>query len=458
MTQSEIAARVKVQRAFFRSGATRALDFRLHQLARLKETIRARENDLYDALKADLNKPEFEVYVAEVSFVYNEISHLMKELGTLASPKRVSTPLILQPATSRILYDPLGVVLIIGPWNYPFQLLLSPLAGALAAGNCAVLKPSEFCSHTSTVVREIIEAAFPADQVVVIEGGVETAKACLAQAYDHIFFTGGPATGRAVMEAAAKNLTPVTLELGGKSPCVVHHDAPLRLTARRIAWGKYMNAGQTCIAPDYLLVHEKIASGLIDSLSTEIRSFFGADPQLSPDYARIVNERHFERLLGLLRGTDIVVGGQADAQKKYIAPTIVKDPGPEHRLMQEEIFGPILPVLTYRDLDEAFEIIARHPKPLAFYFFSSDKRLADRVMTSVSFGGGCVNDVAIHIANPHLPFGGVGASGFGAYHGRHSFTTFSHQKSVLFRSFNLDAKFRYPPYAGNIKYLKWLES
>ncbi|MBX3471007.1 MAG: aldehyde dehydrogenase family protein [Planctomycetes bacterium] len=443
-------------RATFRAGRTRPLAWRVEQLQRLRTLLREREAEAMAALRADLGKPALEAYGGEIGFVVAEIDHTLAHLHAWARPEKVSTPLANQPACSTIIREPLGVVLIIGPWNYPLQLTLGPLVAALAAGNCAVVKPSEVASHTSALVARWLSDLAP-DAVAVVEGGVPETTALLEQRFDHIFFTGSTQVGRVVMQAAAKHLTPVTLELGGKSPCIVDQKVDLSVAARRILWGKFWNAGQTCVAPDYVIVHEAVAGRLVERLRATLTEFYGPDPKASPDYARIINERHHRRLVGMLgQGGQVVVGGEHDEAARYIAPTIVQDPPLDAALMTEEIFGPILPVVTLRGLREAIELVNSRPKPLALYVFSSDRAAQEQVLAETSSGGACVNDTVAHLSVPDLPFGGVGDSGMGAYHGRAGFETFSHRKSVLNKSTWMDVKLRYPPYGDNIKWVRRL--
>ncbi|PIQ28248.1 aldehyde dehydrogenase family protein [bacterium (Candidatus Blackallbacteria) CG17_big_fil_post_rev_8_21_14_2_50_48_46] len=449
-TPVQIAEKVQAQRAFFHSGQTRSLDFRLQALLRLQSEIRARQKDILHALRKDFGKPSFEGYATEVGFILDEISHFIKHLPQWVEPETVPTPLVHQPAQSMIYPEPYGVALIIAPWNYPFQLLLGPMLGALIAGNCAVLKPSEFTPATGKVVKALVEACFDPAHICVIEGALPETQALLEERFDTIFFTGSTAVGRIVMEKAARHLTPVTLELGGKSPCIVDHDVDLSLVARRIAWGKFVNAGQTCVAPDYLYVPEEKKAEMIAEISSQILAFYGPDPSQSPDFARIINERHFQRLTGYLNAGRVVVGGRFDRSERYLSPTVLDDVSWEDPIMQEEIFGPILPVLAYTDLEEVIEAIAARPHPLALYFFSENQARQERILKSLSFGGGCINDTLVHLSSPHLPFGGVGASGMGAYHGKASFDTFSHRKSVMQRQLKMDLPVRYPPY-GAIK-------
>lgn len=445
---------LNAQRAFFATGATKPVEFRMDQLKRLKTAIQARQEEIVQAAKADLGRPEYEGYF-EVG-VLMELKYILKHLQSWAKPQKVSLPVTYWPGSAWVQPDSLGVVLIIGPWNYPFQLVISPLMGAIAAGNCAIVKPSELAPATSKVVAQLVQDTFDPQYVAVIEGGVETAQTLLEQKFDHIFFTGGTRVGQVVMEAAAKQLTPVTLELGGKSPCIVDRDIDLTTTAKRIIWGKFVNAGQTCIAPDYLLVQEDIKPALLKALQQTLQEFFGDNPMQSPDLGRIVNDRQFDRLTQLLAGETIIVGGQCDRPTRYLAPTILDHVSWDAPVMQDEIFGPILPVLTYRDIEAAIAAINARPKPLALYLFSRNPTLQERVLTATSSGGACVNDVFLQVAIWDLPFGGVGHSGIGAYHGKASFDTFSHQKSVLKKPFWLDATWRYAPYAKKLDIFKKL--
>jgi acyl-CoA reductase-like NAD-dependent aldehyde dehydrogenase len=443
------------QRQFFATGTTKELAFRLQSLKTLKQVIDQHETAILDALKADLNKPAFEGFF-DIIAVRQEIDYSLKHLKAWARPKKVKVPLDQFPAAARIYPEPLGVVLIVAPWNYPFSLVMSPLVGAIAAGNCAILKPSELAPQTSHLVSDLIAKTFDPAYIAVVEGGVETSQQLLAERFDHIFFTGGTRIGKVVMEAAAKHLTPVTLELGGKSPCLVEADINLRETAKRITWGKFLNAGQTCIAPDYLLVHQAIAPQLIAAIAQCIREFYGENPATSPDYPRIISDGHFERLSALLQVGDIVIGGQTQAADRYIAPTLVKDVSLDSPLMQEEIFGPILPILEYGDLEEAITLINSRPKPLALYLFSRDRAKQQRVLAATSSGGVCLNDTLMQVGAIDLPFGGVGDSGMGRYHGKATFDTFSHSKSVLKKSFHFDLNWRYAPYQGKLDSLKRL--
>lgn len=449
----DISAIVQRQRDFFRTGQTQHLDFRIQQLQRLQKAIADSKADILAALQADLGKPEFEAYATEIG-VLREFDHVLRRLHQWTKPQRVSVGFEQFPARAEIRPQPLGVVLVVGPWNYPFQLLIWPLIGAIAAGNCVLLKPSELAPHTSAFVSKLIGELFDPAYIAVVEGGIETSQAILEQPFDHIFFTGGTAIGKIVMSAAANHLTPVTLELGGKSPCIVDADIQVEYAAKRIVWGKFLNCGQSCIAPDYLLVDRRIKSALLEAIQTAIREFYGDDPAQNPDYGRIVNDRHFDRLASLLDAGNIVTGGQIDRATRYIAPTVIDRVSWSDPVMQDEIFGPILPILEYDDLEEAIRSVVDRPKPLALYFFSRNAELQQRILNQTASGGVCINDTIMQVGVPELPFGGVGASGMGRYHGKASFDTFTHFKSVLVKSFRLDLKWRYPPYADKLDFLK----
>ncbi|WP_220273434.1 aldehyde dehydrogenase [Pontibacter diazotrophicus] len=451
---------VQKQRTFFATGKTKELDFRKEQLLQLQQAIRKHEQELIDAMYADFRKPEFESFISEIGFVELELKLTLKNIENWVKPKPVKEALLNFPSRSYVYSSPYGINLIIGPWNYPINLLITPLLGAMAAGNCIILKPSEIAANTSAVIAKMIRETFDEEYVAAVEGGVETTQHLLAQRFDHIFFTGSTRVGQIIMKSAAEHLTPVTLELGGKSPAIVAEDADLELAARRITWGKFLNAGQTCVAPDYLLVHEQVKEELVQLITQCITDFYGDDPDKSPDFARIINDSHYERLSGLLRQGTIRTGGQTDAKQRYIAPTLLDQVDWEHPVMQEEIFGPILPVLSYSNLAEAIELVNRGENPLALYFFSSSRKKQQTVLRCTQFGGGCINDTVSHLVNPNLPFGGVGGSGVGSYHGKSSFNVFSHQKSVLHRGTWLDLPLRYPPYQNRLPLLrrlfKWL--
>lgn len=453
LTLSPISSIIQQQRQFFASGKTKDVAFRLEQLKRLKQAIVDNQAAILEAVNADLNKPEFEAYATEIGVV-REIDYAIKHLKSWVKPKKVSTSIEQFPSSACIYPEPLGVVLIISPWNYPFQLMISPLVGAIAAGNCAIIKPSELAANTSRIVTQITEKTFDPSYITSIEGGVETSQQLLAEKFDHIFFTGGTKIGQIVMEAAAKHLTPVTLELGGKSPCIVDSNVHIEHAAKRIAWGKFINAGQTCIAPDYLLVDRTVKNDLLTSIKQCIQEFYGDDPAKSPDYGRIINQRHFERLASFLNEGQPYIGGQINPEERYIAPTVIDGVDWDTPIMEEEIFGPILPVLEYSDLSEAIAKINERPKPLALYLFSKDQQKQQRVLRETSSGGVCINDTVMQVGVSELPFGGVGSSGIGSYHGKASFDTFSHQKSVLKRSFLLDLDWRYAPYQGKLKLIK----
>lgn len=447
---------IEEQRKHFATGKTKSLDYRLDQLKKLRQAILERESLIVAALNQDLRKPELDSYITEIRVSIQEIDYALKHLKKWAKPRRVKTSLETFPSVAQIYPDPLGIVLIISPWNYPFALAISPLIGAIAAGNCAVIKPSESTPTVSQVIAEIIQQTFSTTEIAVVEGDAIISQQLLMEKFDHIFFTGGTKIGQLVMEAAAKNLTPVTLELGGKSPCLVDTEIDLEETAKRIAWGKFLNAGQTCIAPDYLLVEKSIKEALISKLQECIVKFYGTNPQISPDYCRIVNERQFNRLKALLKDGDILTGGQTDLAEKYIAPTLMTNVSLESELMQEEIFGPILPILDYANLEDAIAFINQRPKPLALYLFSNNKSKQERILEATSSGGVCINDTIFQVGVIDLPFGGVGPSGMGAYHGKATFDTFSHYKSVLKKSFRFELNVRYPPYGNKLNWIKRL--
>ena len=450
---------VQSQRNFFRSGLTKDAEFRIEQLKKLRKVIVKREKDIYAALKADLNKHPFETYGTEVGLTLNEIDHCIKSVRKWMKPRKVKTSLFHFKGSSRIHADPYGVALIIAPWNYPFQLQMLPLIGAMAAGNCVTIKPSELASATSHLIAEMVAEAFDPHYISVFEGGIPVSQKLLDEKFDYIFFTGSTQVGRIVYQAAAKHLTPVTLELGGKSPCIVDENVDLEVTAKRLAWGKLVNNGQTCIAPDYLMVRKSVKQPLLELIKKAIERFYGRDPKSSPYYGRIINERHFKRISQLiLNSGKIVYGGEMNADEKYISPTILDDITPDSPIMKEEIFGPVLPVMEYENIDEVIGFINERPKPLALYLFSKNDDLVDKVLKETSSGGSCINDTLMHIANPNMSFGGVGESGVGGYHGKHSFDAFSHDKSVMHKSFFPDPPIRYAPYKTSLKVLKFLIS
>ncbi|MCY9672489.1 aldehyde dehydrogenase [Bacillus pumilus] len=420
------------------------IEERIRLLKDLKAAIKQHEKDILQALAHDLHKSEQEAYTTEIGMVYEEINHTIKHLHKWAKPTPVKTPLTHIGSKSMIMKEPYGRVLIIAPWNYPFQLALSPLVGAISAGNAVILKPSELTPAVSQVISTIMKHVFQEDHAAVVEGGVDVSTELLKLPFDYIFFTGSVAVGKVVMEAAAKHLTPVTLELGGKSPCIVMPDADIKLAAKRITFGKFTNAGQTCIAPDYLLVHESIKEDLLREMTACIRDFYGEQPETHPHFGKNVSKRHFDRLSQFLSNGTIVTGGQRNEDELKIAPTILDHITWEDPVMQEEIFGPILPVMTFESLHEAAHMIKARPKPLALYLFTTSKETESYILNHLSFGGGCINDTLMHVATPYLPFGGVGESGMGRYHGKESFFTFTHEKSILRQTNRFDFSFRYP--------------
>jgi aldehyde dehydrogenase (NAD+) len=436
------------QKLFFASGKTQDLDFRKGQLEQLKAEIINRQTEINEALQTDLGKCSTEAYMTEVGIVLKSLSHAIKNLKYWAADQKVPTPIYLQPAKSFIVKEPYGNVLIIAPFNYPFQLAIEPLIGALAAGNTCIIKPSEFTPATSAVIKKIIAAVFDPIYVAVVEGDKEVNTNLLELPFDHIFFTGSTQVGKIVMAAAAKNLTPVTLELGGKSPVIVDETADLTQAAKKIIWGKMLNMGQTCVAPDYILANEKIIHALLSELQSTVTEFYGQNPADSPDLGKIINRKHFDRLKKIIEEDKkyLVFGGKTAGEKLFIEPTVFKIPDLSAASMQEELFGPLLPVLSYNDFNEVKAIISKNPKPLALYIFSENKNFQQYFIDEISAGGVCINDTIQHLINPNLPFGGVGNSGIGSYHGKHSFDTFSHQKSVLKKSTKAAVSFLYPPY------------
>ncbi|WP_224491193.1 aldehyde dehydrogenase [Robertkochia flava] len=445
---------VRSQRNFFKEGHTQDLNFRKASLKRLRQEILKREEEICAAVYRDFRKSEFEALLSETQFTLAELNTTIKKLKRWAGKTGVMPSLANFPSSDHIYKEPYGNVLVIAPWNYPFNLAMAPLIGAVAAGNTVCIKPSELTPNTSAVIREIVETVFEPGHVQVVEGGVETARDLLSQRWDYIFFTGSVPVGKIVYKAAAEHLTPVTLELGGKNPCIIDDSANISLTARRLVWGKFLNGGQTCIAPDYLLVHHQVKDRLVKAIGEEVVKAYGENPKDSPDYPRIVNQKQFDRLVELLQGEQVLLGGETDRETCYIAPTLVDQPALDSEVMKDEIFGPILPVLTWQNEEEIREIVSRYEKPLAFYVFSSRKRKARKMMKTFAFGGGCINDTIVHIANKKLPFGGVGHSGIGAYHGKKSFDIFTHMKPVVSRSTWIDVPIRYAPYANKINLAK----
>lgn len=447
---------VEAQRKFFQSGATLPYAFRVKQLKVLHGALKKNEDQILEALQQDLGKCPFESYATELSMVYAELQYTLKHLKAWMKEQKAPTPVLSFGAKSYIHRQPLGVVLIMAPWNYPLQLTITPLVAAIAAGNCVVLKPSRYAKHTSALLADLIKTHFPLEYIDLFEGGKEVNTALLTIRFDHIFFTGSVRVGKIVMAAAAQHLTPVTLELGGKSPCLVDSTADIEKTAQRIIWGKALNAGQTCVAPDYVLVHSAVKQDLICAMQKAIKQFFGESPLQSVDFGKIIRVEAFDRLQGLIDEEKIITGGACDRAQLKIELTLVDHPALNSTLMTEEIFGPILPIIAYDELMEAVEIIRSREKPLALYLFTKDKNLETWVVNNLLYGGGCINDTIMHVANYHLPFGGVGASGIGSYHGRKGFETFSHAKSILKQTFAFDVPLRYAPYKNKLNLLKRL--
>jgi len=444
---TDISTIVEGARQAFASGRTRPRGWRVETLRRLRELVIAHEDAVLRALAADFGKPAFEAWATEIGFIVGDIDHTIAQLDRWMAPEKVPTPIAFQPGSSRIEREPLGVACVIAPWNYPVQLLLLPMVAAIAAGNAVVGKPSELAPHSADAVHAIVrELGEPA--VALVLGGVAETTELLTHRFDHILYTGNGRVARVVMRAAAEHLTPVTLELGGKSPAIVSRHADLEVTSRRLAWGKFMNAGQTCIAPDYVLVEREVHDQLVEQLRARVREFYGDDPQRSADFARIVNDSHFHRLEKLLHDGTVAIGGQSDADTRYIAPTVLTGITRDDQVMGEEIFGPVLPIIAVDSLDEAVSFVNADEKPLALYSFSADEADHDRVLRGTSSGGVCINGTIMHISNPHLPFGGVGESGMGAYHGKDGFDTFSHRRAVHERSTRLDPSLMYPPYTS----------
>lgn len=440
----DVATLVASQRAYFQSGKTLPVEYRIEMLKKLREAVARQEAAIAAALKADLNKTPFEAYMTETGMVLDELGYAIKHTASWARTKRVRTPLAQFSARSFMIPEPYGVTLIMSPWNYPFSLCVTPLIGAIAAGNCVIVKPSAYAPNVSRLLATMLGALFPAEYVAVVEGGREENRALLEQRFDYIFFTGSVNVGRYVMECASRNLTPVSLELGGKSPVIVEKSADIPLAAKRVAFGKYLNAGQTCIAPDYVLVQAEIRDAFVAAVKEAVAAFYPNGDFTA--MATLVNDKHFSRVIGLIKPEKVAFGGGGDAERRFIEPTLMQDVTWDDPVMQEEIFGPVLPVLTYTDLDDALQKIIARPKPLALYLFTGDKAVEKKVLSRVSFGGGCVNDTIIHVATHHMPFGGVGESGMGGYHGKRSFDTFTHYKSVVKKHTFMDMPIRYLPY------------
>lgn len=442
-------------RKYFKTGETRSVKFRIKQLKALKKALLQYDEKIIEALHDDLNKSSFEAVMTETGIIQEEINYYIKNLKKLARPKKVKVPLTLMPGKSEIYSEPYGVVLIISPWNYPVQLTLYPLIAAIAAGNCAVVKLSEFSENTSRVLAHLISETFPSEYVRAVRGDAVTGAALLLERYDYIFFTGNQNVGKIVMKSASANLTPVTLELGGKSPCIVDYTADIKDAAKKIVWGKSLNAGQTCVAPDYILCHSRVKKELISALIAECSMIYGAHTSEHEDFPKIISKKHFERSLRLIDTSKIVYGGTVDIPSLKIDFTIMDNVTFNDRIMQEEIFAPILPVIEYTNIDDMIEELKEQDKPLALYLFTKDKNIEEKVISSISFGGGAVNDVLIHITNPNAPFGGVGASGMGFYHGKYSFETFSHQKHIYKKYSFFDNKLRFFPKKDKEKIIRF---
>lgn len=448
-TQVNVKSIVDKQKAFFKSGVTKDVNWRIKQIKKLVDLIAKNEQKICDALKKDLNKADYESLSVEIGPTFADASHILKHIKEWAEPEEVETSLFHLPGNSKIYKEPYGNVLLISPWNYPFLLTMSPLIGAMSAGNCVLVKPSEHSVHTSQVMHELINNNFDVGYIHVVQGDAEITQEILKERWDYIFFTGGTEIGRIIYQQAAKHLTPVTLELGGKSPCVVDKSVNIGLAAKRITWGKTINSGQTCIAPDYVFVHESIKDKFIESLKESIKNSYGDSPMDHPDYCKIINQRQYDRLKSYLKDGQIVSGGGFDDTKQMIEPTIIFNPPKDSKVMTDEIFGPILPIFTYKDIEEPITFINEREKPLASYIFSNSNSLREKFLTSVSSGGACVNDTVLQISSSNMPFGGVGESGIGGYHGKSSFDTFSHRKSVMHRMPHmLDPVLRYAPYSS----------
>lgn len=452
--REDIKEILKKQRDFFNSGRTLSIGFRLKSLKKLRSVVLEYEDLILDALKKDVGKSAFEGYVTEVHQVKSELNYHISRLRKWARPEKARTPLLHLFSKSCITSRPYGVVLVISPWNFPFNLAFIPLIGAISGGNCILLKPSSFSPETTAVMREIIGKSFSPEHVTMVDGGRDVNKKILEFRYDYIFFTGGKETGRIVMEKASKYLTPLTLELGGKCPCIVDAEAHLESSARRIVWGKFLNVGQMCLAPDYLLVDRKIKDEFVERLKQTITKFYGENPRNSPDYGRIINKRHFDRIVALLEDVKVIFGGESDRNELYIAPTLIDEVSLSDKIMEEEIFGPLLPIIHYETLDEAIEIVKKLPVPLACYFFSRNRKKREFILRNIEAGGICINDTVIHFDNKYLPFGGKGESGLGRYHGRASFDTFTYRQSIMIRNNKREIGLRYPPFKDRLKVLR----
>lgn len=448
MNEDSIKDVFESQKEYFLTDSTRDLDFRIRSLRALREEIINNEREIQEALFKDLHKSEEEAYLTEIGIIVSEINQNIKKLKRWAKPKKVRSSIACFPSSAKIVSEPYGVVLIISPWNYPFQLAISPLIGAIASGNTAIVKPAEYSPNTSNIIKKIIDKVFNSNYVKTIIGGKEESQILLDFNFDYIFFTGSPVLGKVVMEKASKHLTPITLELGGKSPCIVDETCDIKLSAKRIAFGKFLNSGQTCIAPDHVFIHKSIKEEFVSELIKVINTFYSDDQEKSKDFGRIINELHFDRVSALLQDGDIIFGGKVNREERYISPTLIENIKQDSELLHSEIFGPILPIIEFENIDELIETIRVKPKPLALYIFSSSKQIQNKIIFKISSGGVCVNDTIMHLVPENLPFGGVGNSGMGSYHGKKSFETFSHQRSVLIRGTFLDIALRYPPFTN----------
>lgn len=443
----------ETQKEFFDSGASQSYNFRRKQLKNLKKAVKTYEEEIAAALYSDLHKSAAEALLTEIGFVYKEINYAKKHLKQWMKPQKVKSPAVTKPSSSRIYREPKGLTLIIAPWNYPFQLLINPLVGAIAGGNCAILKPSEEVPQTANVIAAMIKKFFPENYITVVQGpGHEVVPELLHNfSFGHIFFTGSVPVGKSIMAAASNHLSPVTLELGGKSPCIIDKSADIEKAAKRITWGKFVNAGQTCVAPDYILIHSSVKKEFLEKVALYLKEFYGKDPLKSPDYPRMVNKKRFQAVAKYLDKGRIILGGDVKEEEMFIAPTLIEDVSLQDPIMQEEIFGPVLPILTFNNLSEVPEIVAKNPHPLALYLFSKNNKNQKFILQKIRFGGGCINDVLMHLANPSIPFGGIGTSGWGAYHGKFSFDTFTHAKGVIKSSTRIDIPLRYPPFSKTKK-------
>lgn len=453
---NDVRGILEKQRRFFNTDKTKDVGFRIQQLKALREAIKKYEDEILEALRLDLNKANFEGYATEVALVLEEISYAIKHVKGWSRPKRAKTPIVHFLSSSYIATEPFGVVLVMSPWNYPFQLAMSPVVGAIAAGNCVFVKPSEYSFNTSEIIEKIVKEIFDEKYMTVVRGGREANKTLLDEKFDFIFFTGGPTVGRVVMASAAQHLTPIVLELGGKSPCIVDETAHVKLAAKRIVWGKFLNGGQTCVAPDYLLVHKRVKDELVREMINYIKIFYGDEPEKNKDYPKAINQKHFERVQGLMSSGNIITGGRVNEETRQIAPTILEGVSWDSAVMQEEIFGPLLPIMEFEKIEDVVMMLKNHPKPLALYLFTTSKRVEDYVVKNTSYGGGCINDVVIHVASHYIPFGGVGESGMGNYHGANSYATFARKKGIIKKSNLFDVYLRYPPFKDHLKLLKKL--